>query len=192
MDEAQNDTAANDPRRERLRRIIEEKSLMTGKSFTLSSGKTSRFFVNLKQTMLDPEGSNLLADLILDVLEEQGIRNFGGLEMGAVPLVASVCTKSHGRFPVNTFFVRKQVKDHGAAKLIDGHLEDGAEVLIVDDVVTTGRSAMQAVEAARARGCRVSKILAIVDRQEGGRENLENEGLELISLFTRGDFPLAD
>ena len=165
---------------------------MTGKSFTLSSGKTSRFFVNLKQTMLDPEGSNLLADLILDVLEKHEIRNFGGLEMGAVPLVASVCTKSHGRYPVNTFFVRKKVKDHGAAKLIDGHLEDGAEVLIVDDVVTTGQSAMQAVEAARSRGCRVSKILAIVDRQEGGRENLEKEGLELISLFTRGDFPLDD
>ena len=110
--------------------------------------------------------------------------------MGAVPLVASVCTKSYERFSVNTFFVRKKVKDHGAVRLIDGHLDDGAEVLIVDDVVTTGQSALQAVEAVRARGCRVSKILAIVDREEGGRENLEKDGIELISLFTRGDFPI--
>ncbi len=182
--------ASADQRRERLRRIIEEKSLLTGQTFTLASGKTSRFFVNLKQTMLDPEGSNLLADLILDVLEKFEIRNIGGLEMGAVPLVASVCTKSYERFPVKTFFVRKKLKDHGAVRLIDGHLDDGAEVLIVDDVVTTGQSALQAVEAVRARGCRVSKILAIVDREEGGRENLEKDGIELISLFSRGDFPI--
>lgn len=180
-----------DSRQRRLRQIIEDKSLMTGQTFTLASGKTSRFFVNLKQTMLDPEGSNLLADLVLDVLESHNIRNIGGLEMGAVPLVASVCTKSHGRFPVNAFYVRKEMKDHGAGRLIDGHLESGAEVLIIEDVVTTGGSALQAVEAVRARGCRVSKVLAIVDRQEGGKENLEREGLELISLFDRSDFPIG-
>ena len=112
-----------DPRRDRLREIIEEKSLITGRTFTLASGRTSSFFVNLKQTMLDPEGANLLADLILDVLEAQGIHNIGGLEMGAVPLVSAVCTKSFERFPVNAFFVRKSVKDHGAAKLIDGLLQ---------------------------------------------------------------------
>ena len=192
MEAAASGTEPKDARRERLRQIIVDRSLMTGRTFTLASGKTSGFFVNLKQTMLDPEGSNLLADLILDVLEEHGIRNFGGLAMGAVPLVASVCTKSYRRFPVNTFFVRKETKDHGAEKLIDGHLEAGAEVLIVDDVVTTGGSAMLAVEAVRARGCTVSKVLAIVDRQEGGQETFAREGLELISLFTRADFPVAD
>lgn len=178
-----------EPRRERLRQIIVEKSLITGRTFTLASGRTSSFFVNLKQTMLDPEGANLLADLILDVMEAHGLRNIGGLEMGAVPLVAAVCTKSFGRFPVNAFFVRKGMKDHGAAQLIDGHLEGGAEVLIIDDVVTTGGSAVQAAEAVRARGCHVSKVLAIVDRQEGGRENLSEHGFELISLLERRDFP---
>jgi len=183
---------ALDPRRDRLREIIEEKSLITGRTFTLASGRTSSFFVNLKQTMLDPEGANLLADLILDVLEAEGIHNIGGLEMGAVPLVSAVCTKSFERFPVNAFFVRKSVKDHGAAKLIDGHLDEGSEVLIVDDVVTTGGSAVQAAEAVRARGCHVSKILAIVDRQEGGRENLASQGFQLISLLERSDFPDID
>jgi orotate phosphoribosyltransferase len=192
MEAAASGADAKDGRRERLRQIIVDKSLMTGRTFTLASGKSSSFFVNLKQTMLDPEGSNLLAELILDVLEELGIRNFGGVAVGAVPLVASVCTRSYGRFPVNTFFVRKETKDHGAERQIDGYLEPGAEVLIVDDVITTGGSAMLAVEAVRARGCTVSKVLAIVDRQEGGRENLADEGLELISLFTRADFPVAD
>lgn len=182
----------SDPRRHRLRQIIEEKSLITGRTFTLASGRTSSFFVNLKQTMLDPEGANLLADLILAVMEEQGIRNIGGLEMGAVPLVSAVCTKSFERYPVNAFFVRKGAKDHGAAQLIDGHLEEGSEVLIIDDVVTTGGSAIQAAEAVKARGCQVSKILAIVDRQEGGRENLADHGFELISLLERRDFPGID
>ena len=178
-----------DPRRDRLRQIIEEKSLIKGRTFTLASGRTSSFFVNLKQTMLDPEGANLLADLILDVMETHGLRNIGGLEMGAVPLVAAVCTKSFERFPVNAFFVRKGIKDHGAAQLIDGHFEEGAEVLIIDDVVTTGGSAIQAAEAVRARGCCVTRILAVVDRQEGGRENLSKHGFELISLLERCDFP---
>lgn len=181
-----------DARRDRLRQIIEEKSLITGRSFTLASGRTSSFFVNLKQTMLDPEGANLLADLILDVMEERGLRTIGGLEMGAVPLVSAVCTKSFGRLPVKAFFVRKGVKDHGAAQLIDGHFDEGDEVLIIDDVVTTGGSAIQAAEAVRGRGCRVSNVLAIVDRQEGGRENLSNHGFELISLLERSDFPGID
>lgn len=185
-------TRALDARRERLREIIEEKSLITGRTFTLASGKTSSFFLNLKQTMLDPEGANLLADLILDVMEEHGLHNIGGLEMGAVPLVSAVCTKSFERFPVNVFFVRKGVKDHGATQLIDGHFEEGSEVLIIDDVVTTGGSAIQAAEVVRARGCRVSKVLAIVDREEGGRENLSNHGYELISLLNRHDFPEID
>ncbi len=183
-------TQSSDGRRERLRQIIEEKSLMKGGSFTLASGKSSSFFVNLKQTMLDPEGSNLLAELVLEILESHDIRNVGGLEMGAVPLVASVCTKSHGRFPVNAFCVRKAMKDHGAGQLIDGPLDPDAEALIIEDVVTTAGSALQAVAAVRARGCTVSKVLAIVDRQEGGKENLEKEGLELISLFDRSDFPI--
>lgn len=181
--------AGEDSRKERLREIIEKKSLITGKTFTLSSGRESNFFVNLKQTMLDPEGSNLLADLVLDIMGEHGIRCIGGLEMGAVPLVASICTKSYPDHPVRAFFVRKMAKEHGAKEQIDGHVSTQGEVLVIDDVVTSGQSVMVAVEAARARGATVNKVLAIVDRQEGARENLEAAGLELIALFDRGDFP---
>ncbi len=177
------------PRRERLRQIIEEKSFRFGETFTLASGRTSNIFFNLKQTMMDPEGANLLADAILEVMEREGIRNVGGLEMGAVPLVVAVCTKSFGRFQANHFFVRKETKTHGARQLIDGHIAEGEETLILEDVITTGGSVLKAVAAARARGCRVSKVLTVVDRLEGGRENLEKEGLELMALYDRHDFP---
>lgn len=179
---------SDDVSKARLRQIIEEQSLLSGKEFTLSSGKASTIFFDLKRTMLNPEGANLLAEEVLRILEQEDVHNVGGLEMGAVPLVSQLCMKSHGRYLLNTFFVRKQPKKHGAKELVDGHLEDGSEAIVLDDVVTTGGSVLQAVEAARSRGCHVSKVIAIVDRLEGARENLEAHGLELISLFDRNDF----
>lgn len=176
-------------RRERLRRIIEAKSLTRGGDYTLASGRRSSFFFNLKQTMLDPEGADLLAEAVLEVLEHEGAGNVGGLEMGAVPLVAAVCVKSHGRYPVNAFFVRKRQKDHGARQRLDGHLDPEAGTVVVEDVMTTGGSALQAVEAVRARGGRVAKVLTVVDRLEGAREALAAHGLELVALYTREDFP---
>lgn len=182
-------TAATD--RERLRQLIETLSLRVGEEFILSSGRKSNVFFNLKQTMLHPEGAELLAEAILRILEERQVHNVGGLEMGAVPLVSALCLKSFGRYPLNTFFVRKQVKDHGARQGLDGHIEDGAEAIILDDVITTGGSVMQAVEAARARGCTVRTVVAVVDREEGGAEALAKEGLELVALYKRSDFDIG-
>lgn len=178
----------SDTDRERLRQLIETLSLRVGEEFTLASGRKSNIFFNLKQTMLHPEGASLLAEAILRILEARDVHNVGGLEMGAVPMVSALCVKSFGRFDLNTFFVRKQVKDHGARQGLDGHLAEGAEAIILDDVVTTGGSVLQAVEAARARGCTVKTVVAIVDREEGGAEALAKEGLELVSLYTRHDF----
>jgi orotate phosphoribosyltransferase len=173
--------------RARLRQIIAERCFKKG-DFTLASGKKSDVFFNLKPAMMDPEASNLLAEAILDVLRREGVRSVGGLAMGAVPLVASVCTKSYPDYPLEAFFVRKQIKDHGIMQQIDGNLTEGAEVVLLEDVVTTGGSVMIAVEAARAKGCKVKCILTVVDRMEGARENLEREGLRLESLYTREDF----
>jgi len=178
----------SDADRKRLRQLIETLSLRVGEEFTLASGRKSNVFFNLKQTMLHPEGASLMADAILRILEARDVHNVGGLEMGAVPMVSALCVKSFGRYDLNTFFVRKQVKDHGARQGLDGHLEEGAEAIILDDVVTTGGSVMQAVEAARARGCTVKTVVAIVDREEGGAEALAKEGLELVSLYKMRDF----
>jgi orotate phosphoribosyltransferase len=167
-------------RRQRLQAIIQRESVLTGGDFQLSAGGASTLFFDMKKTMLHPEGSNLVAELMLDALDDGGEEYVGGLEMGAVPLVAAVCVKSFQRRPVKAFFVRKAVKDHGTAKLIDGQIEDGAAVVLVEDVTTTGASVLKA--------CRVARVITIVDRLEGARENLSKEGLDLVALFTRDDF----
>ena len=177
--------------RRRLQVIIQRESVLTGGDFQLSGGGISSLFFDMKKTMLHPEGSNLIADLMLDALENGGEEYVGGLEMGAVPLVAAVCVKSFRRRPVKAFFVRKAVKDHGTAKLIDGQIEDGAAVVVVEDVTTTGASALKACGVVRDRGCTVSRVITIVDRLEGARENLVREGLELVALFTRDDFAIG-
>ena len=174
--------------RARLRDLIAELSYESGRSFTLASGKTSGHFFNMKQSMLHPEASTLMAEMILEVMEREGLRSVGGLEMGAVPLVAAACTRSFGGHEVTAFFVRKQKKDHGAERQIDGYLAEGDDVLVLDDVVTTGGSTLQAVHAIRAQGATVTKALAIVDRLEGARENLAAEGIELIALYDTNDF----
>ncbi|MEM7170473.1 MAG: orotate phosphoribosyltransferase [Pseudomonadota bacterium] len=173
--------------RDRLRDIIREKSFKYG-DFTLASGKKSDVFFNMKLTMLDPEGSQLLADAILEIMTRDQIRVVGGIAVGGVPLVAAVCVKSYPTYPVKAFYVRDKVKDHGIMEQVDGFLDDGDEVILLDDVITTGGSVMKAVKAARGRNCRIRKIVTVVDRCEGGRENLAAEGLDLEALYDRSDF----
>ena len=182
------ETGMGGDKRARLRDLIAALSYESGRTFTLASGKTSGHFFNMKQSMLHPEASTLMAEIILEVMVREGLHVTGGLEMGAVPLVVAACTRSYGGHEVKAFYVRKQKKDHGAERQIDGYLDAGDEVLVLDDVVTTGGSTLQAVEAIRARGATVSKALAIVDRLEGARENLAKEGIELIALYDATDF----
>jgi orotate phosphoribosyltransferase len=174
--------------RERLREIISEKSFNIGDEFVLSSGRRSNVFFNLKQTMLDPEGANIMADMILDIMKRHEITNVGGLEMGAVPLVASVCTKSYPDYPVSAFFIRKKAKQHGAKQSVDGHIRPNSNVIIVDDVTTTGSSVMKAVEVAKGHNCDVKAVVSIVDREEGALDFLLNRGIKLISLLRKSDF----
>ena len=136
----------------RLRDIIRERSLLTAGSFTLASGRASSLFFDMKPAMLDPEGANLIADAVLDRLDEPELDAVGGLVMGAVPIVAVVCAKSFERRLLGRFFVRKEVKDHGTAKLIEGNLPRGARAVVLEDVTTTGGSASRAVEAVRSAG----------------------------------------
>ncbi|MEM7225411.1 MAG: orotate phosphoribosyltransferase [Pseudomonadota bacterium] len=185
---AEEGTGAN--KRARLRDLIAELSYQSGRTFTLASGKTSGHFFNMKQSMLHPEASTLMAEMILEVMEREGLHSLGGLEMGAVPLVSAACTRSHGGHEIRAFFVRKQKKDHGAEQQVDGYLAEGDEVMVIDDVVTTGGSTLQAVHAIRARGASVTKALTIVDRLEGARENLAAEGIELIALYDTSDFSI--
>jgi orotate phosphoribosyltransferase len=183
--------------RARLIAIVREKSFSTGSAVTLASGRSSTFYFNMKPTMLDPEGSALIASLMLDGLREEGAEFVGGLELGAVPLVACIAQASHlaGR-PVPAFFVRKQVKDHGTRQRVEGLAPgvtlEGRTAVVLEDVTTTGGSALEAAEAVRAAGGTVRAVLTVVDRREGAETNLSRHGLILRSLLTAADFGAGD
>jgi orotate phosphoribosyltransferase len=162
----------------------------------LASGKVSDFYFDMKPTMLHPAGAAWLAELILRALDDVAVDYVGGPEMGAVPLVGAIGQLSYvkGR-PIPTFFVRKAVKNHGAKKSIEGLASSeslrGKNVVIVEDVTTTGDSALRAVEAVRAQGANVVLVLSIVDRQDGAKESFAKSGIAFRSLFEAAEFLAA-
>ena len=166
---------------QRLKQRIREKSLFRGQ-VTLSSGKTSNYYLDCRLTTLDPEGSVLVAHAILELLAAQDIRAaaIGGMSIGADPIVAAVAALSflEGR-PLRGFLVRKERKEHGRQKRIEG-LEPGAiprdgRVVIVDDVCTTGKSTFEAIAAAEDEGMKVAAVISLVDREEGGSAELRKK-----------------
>lgn len=160
--------------RERLRDLLKTHSLMFG-DFTLASGKKSTFYFDSKKTTLLAEGAFLTARAVLDLVRREGIRAdaIGGLTLGADPIVCPVAALSHAEGPaLRAFIVRKEAKDHGTGRRIEGNLEPGSRVIIVDDVVTTAGSTLKAIEAAEEAGHTVVAVICIVDREEGGAEKL--------------------
>lgn len=180
-----------DPRWQRLRQIVDERSLLRG-DFILTSGKTSKFLFQLRQTTMFPEGQFLIGSIIEEFMRANGLRSVGGLELGAVPVVTAVAYASfQSGHPVDAFFVRKQQKEHGARELIDGELKEGAAVLMVDDVTTTGGSILKAIDnMAKEKTCTVPWALAVVDRDQGATEALAERGIAFASIFTKADFGL--
>jgi orotate phosphoribosyltransferase len=175
--------------KKRLLEIIKQKSLLTEHTFKLASGGTSNYYFDMKPTTFDPEGAALVAEIVFDLLKGEGdVEAVGGLELGSVPIIAAVCARSWPEHPISGFVVRKERKDHGTERRIDGAFKANGTVVLFDDVTTKGGSVMQAVRAVRERGGTIKKIVTIVDRLEGATENLRNEGLELVSIFTTEDF----
>jgi orotate phosphoribosyltransferase len=178
--------------RERLRQIIAERSLIRGGPFRLASGRTSDYYFDLKPTMLEPEGINLIADTLLESTAAIDAHYIGGYAIGAIPIVVAAVLKSQlTRRPLKGFWVRKEQKDHGTMNLIDGYVPDGQRVIIVDDITTTGGSVMKAVNEVKRHNCEIAIVITIVDRLEGAREVLEREGLNFIALYDVRDFPLS-
>ncbi len=171
----------------RLREIIGERSIRFGR-FRLASGGESHVFVDMKMTLLEPEGLSLASEVILRLIDGDHADAVGGLVLGACPIVDAVCLKSHGRRPIKGFYVRKEPKSRGTRKMIEGPLEPGSRVVLVEDVTTSGGSALMAVEAVRALGCQARKVVTVVDRGEGAEENLRRHDVELVPLFSLADF----
>ena len=160
--------------RKRLMELLKEHSLMFGE-FTLASGKKSNFYFDSKRTTLLPEGAFLTAMEILAILDDNGIQAdaIGGMTLGADPIVCPVAALSHVEgSPLRAFIVRKETKEHGTSRKIEGSLEPGSRVVVVDDVVTTAGSTLKAIEAVEQDGHEIVAVICLVDREEGGTEKL--------------------
>ena len=159
--------------------------------FTLASGIKSPFYVDCRSLMAHPGSRRLVAGLAYESLRSIDLDCLGGLEIGAISIATSISDFAFVAQPPRTwrtFVVRKQVKDHGLGKLIEGSFQPGDRAVIVDDVLTSGGSLLKAVAAARGAGLAVNHALVIVDRKEqDGRKKVESEGLTLISLLTIDD-----
>jgi orotate phosphoribosyltransferase len=187
--------ARHDPKaaRQRLIEIVRRKSFRSGEVFKLASGKTSTLYFNMKPTLLDPEGAMLASALILDIIAGDNAELVGGLELGAVPIAASVAAVSaiEGR-PVAGFLVRKQAKEHGTQSRVEGLVKGetlaGRRVVIVEDVTTTGGSALKAAGVVREEGGTVVRVVSVLDRQEGADEAFRIAGLAFSSVLRAEDF----
>ena len=174
--------------RERLLELIKTKALEIRKVI-LSSGRTSDYYVDCKRVTLSSEGAHLCAKLMLEKIQPD-IVAVGGLTLGADPIVASITILSHlGGRGLSGIIVRKEPKKHGTMSYVEGPtLQTGAKVAVVEDVVTSGASLLLAIERITAAGYQVTQALALLDRQEGGREAILAKGFVLQALFCRDDF----
>ena len=181
--------------REKLKKIIRERALIVKKDagITLASGIKSNFFFDMKNVLLSAKSANLITNELLKKLQRVRFDYIGGMESGAIPIVTLICAASDK--DIEGFFVRKEVKSHGERKSgisnkIDGNLKSDSNVVIVDDVTTTGGSIMDAINEVKKAGCEVVKVITIVDRGQGAKEKLAKDGIELDALFTAKDFGL--
>ena len=183
----QSDTTNNDYKT-KLLKCIKDQAVGVGK-VKLSSGKISDLYVDAKMVTLDSEGAFLTAMVLVDLLKDEEIDMIGGMTMGADPIVGAVAAISYlENNPIKTFIIRKQPKEHGKQKWIEGPLSNTAKIAIIDDVTTTGRSLLQSIEIIKeTTDCEIVKVITLVDRLEGGREALKQKGYDLVSIFTRKD-----
>lgn len=178
--------------RDALVTLIRQKALRFG-DFVLASGKKATYYLDCKQVTLDPHGARWIAEGILDLLAAEGPLPdaIGGMAIGADPITASVVTLSALRgTPIRGFMIRKQAKGHGTDQYVEGPVQPGDKVAIVEDVVTTGGSSLAAIERAEAFGLKVIRVIGIVDRMEGGSEAFAERGYAFSSLLTIRDFGL--
>ncbi|MGI9553792.1 MAG: orotate phosphoribosyltransferase [Thermodesulfobacteriota bacterium] len=174
--------------KKRLGEILREKSILKGE-FKLASGRTSDYYIDGRLTTLDSEGLKLIGEILLDeIRKDPGISAVGGPTMGADPIVGSVLTHSGLKnIELNGFLVRKEEKQHGTGKLVEGNLKEGETVAVVEDVVTTGGSVLKAIYALEKAGAKISKVLVIVDREEGAEAKFNDLGYEFYSIFKISD-----
>jgi orotate phosphoribosyltransferase len=175
---------------EALKRLLAERSVKRG-SFTLASGKQSDIYIDARLTTMSPDGMVLIGTLGLAAISERNWLpdSIGGLTMGADPVAFSIShTSALKGAPIRAFSVRKEAKSHGTGNRIEGPFQKGDRVVVIEDVITTGKSALEAIDAIENAGGNLLGVLSVVDRQDGGREAIGARGYDVISLTTIMDF----
>ena len=173
---------------QQLIKLLAERSTKRGQ-FTLASGKQSEYYIDARLTTMSPEGLSLIGRLALSRLRASGwaVDSVGGLTLGADPISYAISYASAGSSqPLRAFTVRKELKTHGTGKTIEGPFKKNDRVAVIEDVITTGGSALRAIEVVRAESGTVSGVLALVDREEGGRQAIEAAGVPVISMVAAG------
>lgn len=170
--------------RDELIEHIAKNAFKTGE-FTLASGRKSNYYINGKLSTLDARGAYLVARTFLAMIADDVPDAVGGLTLGADPIVGAMLSLAGLEdLKLKGLIVRKGAKDHGTKSMVEGPIDGGETVVIVEDVVTTGGSSLKAIKAVEEMGCKVTRVIAVVDREEGGRENLAAEGYRLESILT--------
>ena len=178
--------------REELKKLIDQLAIQRGE-FTLASGAKANYYIDCRKVTLDSRGAGLIGKLLYERLDETGFPDaVGGMAIGADPITGSVVCYSglQGR-EVSGFIVRKEEKQHGTGRMVEGPIHSGQSAVILEDVVTTGGSSLKAIKLAKEAGLDVKSVVCLVDRLAGGREKFESEGLAFDSLFTIEDFGLV-
>ena len=172
---------------DRLKEIVRRDAVKFGK-FTLSSGKESDLYVDLRKVTLNPVGASLIGSLISRIIKDRKVDAVGGMSVGADPIAVatSLAAYQDGR-EIMAFLVRKTQKTHGTLNVIEGPIKPGQRALVVEDVITTGASTISAIERIKEAGLEIELVVAVFDRCEGGREAIESLGYEVRSLLTRRD-----
>ncbi|RME68991.1 MAG: orotate phosphoribosyltransferase [Nitrospirae bacterium] len=179
--------------KQRLIELIRQRAFLYSEKeeFVLASGKRSKYYFNLKKVLYNPEALYIVGKLGYEKIQSLGLRptHVGGLTLGADPVALAIARYSYDAGePIEAFVVRKEPKGHGSMSQIEGYIEKGAKVVIVEDVLTTGGSAMKAIDVALSAELEVLGLLAVLDRQEGGRENIQARGIPVHCLLTIRDF----
>jgi orotate phosphoribosyltransferase len=176
--------------RDKLLELVNKHAVIHG-DFVLTSGKKSTHYIDGKLLSLMPDGLSCLAAVILEMTKEDHIDAVGGMTLGADPIIGAVVALSQDTDrPLRGLIIRKERSGHGRTKLIEGPLEEGMKVVVIEDVVTTGSSSLKAIAALEDANCKIVKVIAIVDRLQGGRDNFESKGYKFEPIFTLEDLDI--
>ncbi len=172
--------------RARLLEIFKSRAVSFGQ-FTLASGKQSPYYINSKRAIFNAEATWLLGDVLYQMTQAMNLQAIGGPEVGAIPMACAAAMRyhEHGR-PIEAFYVRRQAKTHGTQEMVEGVVRAGDRVAVVDDVLTTGGSVLQAIQEVERLGAKIAAVLCIVDRLQGAREALAR--FSFVPIFTIRDF----